>query len=323
MGDETIMQPTRDPQATLPDLIEVLLNKGVYLNLDLIISVADIPLIGVNLRATIAGIETMLEYGMMRQWDEETRRWVQQSVRAHLPLDDGEEILAKMAGGHYQDNFHRTWRPGRVYLTSQRLIVHRRDPAETLWQARLSSIASVAGVCESSIGGGDRTRILIRLVDGSEAKLSAIEPERLIELVRDQRGSAVEGVAADDGRDRGQVLREGHMWCQETLTTGPIWRGGHARLTTSELVWKSPLDARARVRIAPGQLQSLRWDDHDNPSDEPRCLILDTSTSFERMAAGDIANWRRSLEQWSQVDGRIRSDDTESMGKERHDDAQR
>jgi hypothetical protein len=71
-GDAT-MQPTRDPRATLPDLIEVLLNKGVHLNLDLIISVADIPLIGINLRATIAGIETMIEYGMMQQWDRDTQ----------------------------------------------------------------------------------------------------------------------------------------------------------------------------------------------------------------------------------------------------------
>ena len=36
------MQPTRDPRITLPGLVEVLLNKGVYLNLDLIITVADI-----------------------------------------------------------------------------------------------------------------------------------------------------------------------------------------------------------------------------------------------------------------------------------------
>lgn len=74
------MQPTRDPRVTLPDLLEVLLNKGVYLNLDLIIAVADVPLIGVNLRATIAGLETMLEYGMMRSWDERTRAWVTQAV---------------------------------------------------------------------------------------------------------------------------------------------------------------------------------------------------------------------------------------------------
>lgn len=95
------MEPTRNPEVTLPDLITVLLDKGTYLILDRIIAVADIPLIGINLRATIAGMETMLEYGMMREWDEKTQAWVQQSVARHFPLQEGEEVIAKMAGGHF------------------------------------------------------------------------------------------------------------------------------------------------------------------------------------------------------------------------------
>ncbi|WP_454109704.1 gas vesicle protein [Leifsonia shinshuensis] len=67
------MQPTRDQKATLGALVDVLLDKGVYLNLDLIITVADVPLIGVNLRATIAGMETMLRYGLMTEWDDRVR----------------------------------------------------------------------------------------------------------------------------------------------------------------------------------------------------------------------------------------------------------
>src|SRR5699024_10939650 len=47
-GTARSLELTRDPRVTLPDLVEVLLNKGVYLNLDLIIAVADIPLIGIN-----------------------------------------------------------------------------------------------------------------------------------------------------------------------------------------------------------------------------------------------------------------------------------
>ncbi|GAA1846712.1 gas vesicle protein [Brevibacterium marinum] len=297
MADDAIMQPTRDPRATLPDLIEVLLNKGVYLNLDLIISVADIPLIGVNLRATIAGIETMLEYGMMRQWDKETREWVQRSVHAHLPLADGEEILAKMAGGHYQDNFYRTWRPGSAYLTSQRLIIHRRDPAETLWQATLSSIESITALREPSIGGEERTRIFVRLDDGSESKLSALEPERLITLVQEQRGAALE-TSSDRLSDPAQPLRRGRMWYLETLSTGGTWRGGEASLTGEELVWKSPMDSRALVRVPVGQLQNLRWEHQDNPTDAPRILVFDTDDSTVRLAADDIGDWHDELEQW-------------------------
>lgn len=298
MAEDAIMQPTRDPRATLPDLIEVLLNKGVYLNLDLIISVADIPLIGVNLRATIAGIETMLEYGMMRQWDEETRKWVQQSVRAHLPLAEGEEIVAKMAGGHYQDNFYRTWRPGSAYLTSKRLIIHRRDPAETLWQAQLSSIESITALHEPSIGGEERTRILVRLVDGSESKLSALEPDRLITLVQEQRGATL-GVDSDRPQsDRAQPLRQGRMWYLETLSAGGTWRGGEATLTGEELVWKSPMDSRALVRVSRSQVQNLRVEDHDNPTGNSRILVVESDQTTVRLAADDIGSWHDTMEEW-------------------------
>lgn len=299
MADDAIMQPTRDPRATLPDLIEVLLNKGVYLNLDLIISVSDIPLIGVNLRATIAGIETMLEYGMMRQWDEDTRKWVQQSVRAHLPLAEDEEIIAKMAGGHYQDNFYRTWRPGSAYLTSQRLIIHRRDPAETLWQAKLSSIESIAPLSEPSIGGEERIRILVRLDDGSESKLSALEPERLIRLVQEQRGAALQPSTGQASSSSPQPLKQGRMWYLEALSGGGTWRGGEGTLTGHDLTWKSPMDSRALVRISASQVRNLHWEKHDNPTGKAHILFVETERSSIRLAADDIDGWYDELEQWS------------------------
>jgi len=56
--------------------LDRILVKGVVLYADVVISVADIPLIGINLRAAIAGITTMLDYGMLQDWDEEIRRKV-------------------------------------------------------------------------------------------------------------------------------------------------------------------------------------------------------------------------------------------------------
>ena len=67
------MEPTRDLHATLTDLLDRVLDKGVVINADVIITVSGIPLIAVNLRAAIAGMETMLEYGLMTDWDEMTR----------------------------------------------------------------------------------------------------------------------------------------------------------------------------------------------------------------------------------------------------------
>jgi hypothetical protein len=58
------LTPDRETRGALSQLVEVLLNKGVYLDLDLVVTVAEVPLIAVNLRATIAGVETMIRYGL-------------------------------------------------------------------------------------------------------------------------------------------------------------------------------------------------------------------------------------------------------------------
>ncbi len=65
------MKPERD--YGLVDILDRLLNKGVILNADLIITVAGVPLIGLSLKAALASIETMLDYGMLEAWDRETR----------------------------------------------------------------------------------------------------------------------------------------------------------------------------------------------------------------------------------------------------------
>jgi len=67
------MKPTRNNKATLSDLIDRVLDKGVIIDADIIISLANVPLIGINLRAALAGMETMVKYGMMREYDLEAR----------------------------------------------------------------------------------------------------------------------------------------------------------------------------------------------------------------------------------------------------------
>jgi len=67
------MDPTRDTHTTLVDLLDRILDKGLILDADLIIHVAGVPLIGVKLKAAIAGIETMLKYGIWVDWDAAQR----------------------------------------------------------------------------------------------------------------------------------------------------------------------------------------------------------------------------------------------------------
>jgi hypothetical protein len=67
------MNPTRDTHTTLVDLLDRILEKGLILDADLIIHVAGVPLIGVKLKAAIAGIETMLKFGIWEDWDAAQR----------------------------------------------------------------------------------------------------------------------------------------------------------------------------------------------------------------------------------------------------------
>jgi hypothetical protein len=60
----------RDSEGALSRLLDVLLDRGVHLDLDLVITVAEVPLIAVNLRATVAGVQTMLDWGVPGVWDE-------------------------------------------------------------------------------------------------------------------------------------------------------------------------------------------------------------------------------------------------------------
>ena len=69
-----MMKP--DKSNALVELLDRALSKGIVIQADVIISVAEIPLIGINLRAAIAGMSTMIEYGLMEEWDASIRNSV-------------------------------------------------------------------------------------------------------------------------------------------------------------------------------------------------------------------------------------------------------
>jgi hypothetical protein len=73
--------PPTDDDAVV-DLVDVLLQEGAVLDADVVVSVADIPLVGIKLRAAVAGMTTMTEYGLFEEWDERLREERQQSESA-------------------------------------------------------------------------------------------------------------------------------------------------------------------------------------------------------------------------------------------------
>lgn len=67
------VEPVRQIDFNLTDVLDRLLDKGLIINAELVISVVGIPLIGVSLTAAVAGMDTMLAYGVMGDLDRRVR----------------------------------------------------------------------------------------------------------------------------------------------------------------------------------------------------------------------------------------------------------
>lgn len=58
------IEPTRERSATLVDLIDRILDKGIVINADITVSVAGVELLGIKIRAALASFETAARYGL-------------------------------------------------------------------------------------------------------------------------------------------------------------------------------------------------------------------------------------------------------------------
>lgn len=97
-------------------------------------------MIGLNLRAALASMETMLEYGVMEVWDRNSReQYARQEMK--LKLAPGEEILFKAFGYLWQDEgVISHWVPGIWNITSRRIFLWLRSPGKILFEAPLENL---------------------------------------------------------------------------------------------------------------------------------------------------------------------------------------
>jgi len=171
------MKAERDNRATLVDLLDRVLDKGVVINADLIITLAGIPLLGVQLRALIAGIETMLDYGIWEEWDAAlriaaTRGYERKNQYRNPPLAEGETIISEAAGSYrYTDGIYDSWRAGNLSLTTGRIILYRRDPYEVVFEKMYTEIRKIGSAIRENKGGKKILHIDLDLNDGTNAQL--------------------------------------------------------------------------------------------------------------------------------------------------------
>jgi len=136
---------TQARKATLNDLLDRALNKGLMLRADVVIAMAGVPLVGVSLHAAIAGMETMLEYGMLVDWDEAIRseRLEKMEALRSGPLC-GEAPRIKMPAAVWNDGGPGpAWKWGILYLTPSRLILHHATFDKVMAEIEISQIAEL------------------------------------------------------------------------------------------------------------------------------------------------------------------------------------
>jgi hypothetical protein len=172
------MVPTRDTQATLVDLLDRVLDKGLILDADLIITVAGIPLLGVKLKALLAGMETMLKYGVWRDWDEAQRAIgaEEQRRKKRVPLEQGEKVLLKMSASlWYSQGIYHSWRPGQLYLTNRRVFLFRKEPTQLLFQYSYNEIEGMGMEQMENTAGGETEQLSLLIKSGAVVKLHPSE----------------------------------------------------------------------------------------------------------------------------------------------------
>lgn len=73
--------PSRS-QTDLAEMVEMLLDKGIVINADIVVSVGETELLGVQLRAAIASFETAAQYGLEFPEGTDTRRLKEATARS-------------------------------------------------------------------------------------------------------------------------------------------------------------------------------------------------------------------------------------------------
>jgi len=271
------VEPVRDTQATLVDLLDRILDKGLVIYADVVVSVAGVPLIGVNLRAALAGMETMLKYGVMVDWDEKSRAWERGHRRKkEISLIEGEEIILKIFGSHlYSEGIYTAWRSGQLYLTDKRLLLYQKDFDEILFQTPLEKIRGMVIKKENHFTKEQVDVLYVLLQGGQVAQLMTVDIYRLKEAI--EKTMKVEGLTIEENpvlpefdrrvlkfvRGEEKVTHQSEMWCQPLIQTSggilnDVWNPGHLYLNDQKLCWQHHFNERTTVEIPLDKLTQVK-----------------------------------------------------------------
>lgn len=187
------MEPTRSTHGALVDLLERVLDRGLMIRTNIIITVAGVPLVAIDLQAAIAGMETMIENGMWVDWDAAQRLYATQEwERARgedMVLDRGEVVQRMvLCSALSDDGAIHTWRLGSLYITNRRVVLLRKDPHEVLLDIHHKDLAGLTYDMLQE-GGNKEAELTLRTKRGGETRLRSSSIRMAIGMI--QRAMAI------------------------------------------------------------------------------------------------------------------------------------
>ena len=183
------MEATRERRTTLVDLLDRILDKGAVIDADVIISVAGVPLIGLKLRAMLASIETMIQYGMWADWDKAIRAAANEEEKRRITQENailqGETPLFQCAASIWQSaGVCPTWTYGTLTITDAAIRLHRKEPLACLVTVRFEDLAGYSLEYGTVSESAEPTRYLhLVLTDGSVSSLHPENTEQVISRI--------------------------------------------------------------------------------------------------------------------------------------------
>jgi len=318
------MEPTRDTHATLVDLLDRVLDKGLLLNADLIIHVAGIPLLGVNLKACLAGMDTMLKYGIWQDWDAAQRAFAteESKKKVAVPLAANEKVLLKVfASQWYSKGIYHNWRPGHLYITDSRVFLYRKEPAEMLFECAYDQIKSMTIEKKNNIAGKETGYLYLWLTNDEIAQLHPSDAYVVKDAIEAQMNAlgltatemvlpqcAFDDIAKQFLFTEEQVVHSSKMSYLATearpgRTTTTVWKPGHLYLTSQRLVWWYDFDGKIGLEIPRERLTQVQLTRKDLGGMLKNKPVLDIVYQDEPGAelVASMSDATEELDQWNEI----------------------
>lgn len=331
------MEPTQDlrtTRATLVDLLDRVLDKGLVIQADIIVSVAGIPLIGVNLRAALAGMETMQKYGLLKDWDESIRARAK-IEKKELPLLPREEVILRTLGSYFWSRgIYTAWRPGHCYLTSERLVLYHQDFGEVIFQTPLEEIRGMAMKKEEFLSKEKREVIYLLLNNGEIAKLHVLNnlelKETLEKRMQELQLHFESNVALPEEKPKileflapgEKITHQGKMWYLMPLppfgkVSTDTWKPGHLYLTNKRLCWWYDFEEKIGFEVPTKNIIKTAMEQiEESTFSLPKKKILDLvyRTSKKRNVAC-FSGKVEEVKEWEEVLNKIKIGEVEAAQK--------